>query len=66
VRAFAFACSNIADPYRGGAFYRDVVVNLRSGLGLANVPPEIAKSEDRMRLPGHQDADGDGYPKIGR
>jgi alkaline phosphatase len=46
-----------------GAFYRDVAVNLRSGLGLANLPPEIAGSEDRTGFPDYQDADGDGYPE---
>lgn len=46
-----------------GAFYRDVAVNLRSGLGLANMPPEIAKSEDHTGFPDYQDADGDGYPE---
>ena len=38
-------------------------MNLRSGLGLANLPPEIAKSGDRAGFPDYQDADGDGYPE---
>lgn len=46
-----------------GPFYRDVAVNLRSGLGLGSVPPEVAGSEDRTGFPDYQDADGDGYPE---
>lgn len=46
-----------------GAYYRDVIVNLRSGLGLGNLPAEIARSEDRSGFPDYQDADGDGYPE---
>lgn len=46
-----------------GTYYRDTTVNLRSGLGLGNVPPEIAKTDDRTGFPDYQDADGDGYPE---
>jgi alkaline phosphatase len=46
-----------------GSYYRDVTVNLRSGFGLGNLPPEIAKSEDRTGFPDYQDANGDGYPE---
>src|SRR5262249_58470064 len=46
-----------------GTYYRDVTVNLRSGFGLGNLPPEIAKSEDRTGFPDYQDANGDGYPE---
>jgi len=46
-----------------GAYYRDVNVNLRSGLGLGELPPEIARSEDRTGFPDYQDANGDGYPE---
>lgn len=49
-----------------GTYYRDSIVNLRSGLGLANLPPEIAKSGDRAGFPDYQDADGDGYRKIAK
>lgn len=47
----------------GGTYYRDVTVNLRSGLGLGNLPAEIARSDDRMGFPDYLDADGDGYPE---
>jgi alkaline phosphatase len=46
-----------------GPYFRDTLVNLRSGLGLANLPAEIAKSEDRSGFPDYQDADQDGYPE---
>jgi alkaline phosphatase len=46
-----------------GAYYRDVTVNLRSGIGLGNLPPGINQSEDRSGFPDYQDADGDGYPE---
>ena len=46
-----------------GTYYRDVNVNLRSGLGLGTLPPEVARSEDRTGFPDYQDADGDGYPE---
>lgn len=46
-----------------GTFYRDAMVNLRSGLGLGNLPPEIARSEDRAGFPDYQDSDHDGYPE---
>lgn len=53
------------EPVTGpkGTYYRDTLVNLRSGLGLGNVPAEIAKSEDRSGFPDYQDADGDGFPE---
>jgi alkaline phosphatase len=46
-----------------GTYYRDTAVNLRSGLGLGSLPPEIAQSEDRAGFPDYQDSDGDGYPE---
>jgi len=46
-----------------GTYYHDVTVNLRSPLGLGNIPPEIARSEDRSGFPDYQDSDGDGYPE---
>jgi alkaline phosphatase len=46
-----------------GTYYRDARVNLRSGLGLGNVPAEIARSDDRTGFPDYQDTDGDGYPE---
>ena len=46
-----------------GSYYRDAKVNLRSGLGLGNVPAEIARSDDRTGFPDYQDTDGDGYPE---
>jgi len=46
-----------------GTYYRDTAVNLRSGLGLGNLPAEIARSEDRTGFPDYQDSDGDGYPE---
>ena len=46
-----------------GTYYRDAIVNLRSGLGVGNVPSEIARSDDRPGFPDYQDADGDGYPE---
>jgi len=46
-----------------GPYFRDTAVNLRSGLGLRNLPAEIAKSEDRAGFPDYQDSDHDGYPE---
>jgi alkaline phosphatase len=46
-----------------GTYYRDVNVNLRSGLGLGSLPPEVGRSEDRTGFPDYQDTDGDGYPE---
>jgi alkaline phosphatase len=46
-----------------GSYFRDTAINLRSGLGLRDLPPEIARSEDRSGFPDYQDADHDGYPE---
>jgi alkaline phosphatase len=46
-----------------GTYFRDARVNLRSGLGLGNVPAEIASSDGRTGFPDYQDSDGDGYPE---
>ena len=47
----------------GATYYRDAKSNLRSGLGLGSVPPEIARSDDRPGFPDYHDGDGDGYPE---
>src|SRR5215472_7542696 len=46
-----------------GTYFRDTAVNLRSGLGLGNVPPDVARSDDRTGFPDYQDVNGDGYPE---
>jgi alkaline phosphatase len=46
-----------------GTYYKDAVVNLRSGLPASSLPPEIAKVAGRAGFPDYQDADGDGYPE---